>query len=413
MKQTISHTSRATRFPQKTKLASLVSAAVMSLCTITATAAESKNVGKLYGDFRLRFESVEQNNALQDAEALTLRSRIGYKTASANGFSGLIEIEDSRAIIDDYSVPPSDFNRGVYSVIADPESNTEIDQAFVQYKAAGISSKLGRQVITLDNHRFVGHVGWRQDRQTFDALSVNYAPTKAWGLKYAYLDKRNRIFSDDADIESKDHLLNASYKTGAGKLTAYAYLLEVDNGSENGLDTYGLRYSGKSKSGSNTFLYSAEYASQESSSGDNEFDADYIALEGGLKFNGVVAKIGYEKLGSDEGEFGFSTPLATLHKFNGWSDQFLGTPNQGLEDVYAVLTGKVAGGKWLIAYHDFTSDEALEGSDDLGSELNLLYAKKFAKRYNAGIKYAQYDAGSSAFYKVDTDKLWLWVGAKF
>lgn len=374
---------------------------------------DAANTGKFYGDFRLRFESVEQNNALQDAEALTLRSRIGYQTATFNGFSGLIEIEDSRALIDDYAVPPSGFNTGTFSVIADPESNTEIDQAFLKYQAAGFSGKIGRQVITLDNHRFVGHVGWRQDRQTFDALSLGYAPSKAWKLSYSYLDKRNRIFSDDADIDAKDHLLNASFSAPFGKLVAYAYLLEVDNGSDNGLDTYGLRYSGKTPAGSTTVLYSAEFATQESSSGGSKFDADYLALEAGVKVSGIVAKLGYEKLGSDDGAFGFSTPLATLHKFNGWADQFLGTPDQGLEDIYALVTGKVAGGKWLLAYHSYSSDELLDGTDDLGSELNLLYAKKFAKRYNAGIKYAKYDSGSSAFGKVDTDKLWVWVGAKF
>ena len=42
---------------------------------------------------------------LQDAEALTLRSRLGYVTGKFSGFSGLIEFEDSRVVggIDDYN----------------------------------------------------------------------------------------------------------------------------------------------------------------------------------------------------------------------------------------------------------------------------------------------------------------------
>ena len=95
----------------------------------TSTAAADKpNVGKLYGDFRLRYETVEQNNALEDADALTLRSRIGYKTASYEGFSALIEVEDVREIVDDFSVPPAGVRPGQFSVIADPEG-TEVDQA--------------------------------------------------------------------------------------------------------------------------------------------------------------------------------------------------------------------------------------------------------------------------------------------
>ena len=51
-----------------------------------------------------------------------------------------------------------------------------------------------------------------------------------------------------------------------------------------------------------------------------------------------------------------------------------------------------------------------QGVDDLGDEIDFLYAKKFGKHYNAGIKYAQYSAGDIL---VDTDKLWVWVGASF
>jgi hypothetical protein len=36
--------------------------------------------------------------------------------------------------------------------------------------------------------------------------------------------------------------------------------------------------------------------------------------------------------------------------------------------------------------------------------------KKYGKHYSAGIKYAAYSAGD---IKVDADKLWVWIGAKF
>jgi hypothetical protein len=115
-------------------------------------------------------------------------------------------------------------------------------------------------------------------------------------------------------------------------------------------------------------------------------------------------------LGSDEGAFGFSTPLATLHKFNGWSDQFLGTPAQGLVDTSVSFSGKALGGGWQVIYHNFEADNMSDSVDDLGSEMNVSYVKKYAKYYSAGIKYAAYSAGD---IKVDADKLWVWVGAKF
>lgn len=367
--------------------------------------------GKAYADLRLRFETVDQSNALQDAEALTLRSKLGYKTGDYLGLSAVLELEDNRSVlgVNDFSVPPTGFNSGVYSVIADPKS-TEVDQAFVQYDFFAFSAKLGRQVITLDNHRFVGHVGWRQDRQTFDGATLSFKPTEGLNFHLSQITKRNRIFADERDIDSDDTLVNLSYKTGPGVLTAYAYLLEVDKVGPNSIDTYGARFKGSSKIGTTKVVYIAEVASQETN---KEIKTDYAFVEAGAVFKGVAAKVGFESLGSDQGLGGFATPLATLHKFNGWTDQFLSTPQQGLEDLYLTVSGKLAGGKWAATYHDFSADVAASDGDDLGDEINLIYSKKFGEHYYAGAKYGDYSAGASSFNKVDTNKLWIWAGAKF
>jgi hypothetical protein len=372
---------------------------------------EAFTSGKPYLDLRLRFASIDQDNALSDADALTLRTKLGYKTADYAGLSATIEVEDSRAVlgIDDYSVPPTGFKTGEFSVVADPET-TEVDQAFVQYEVGGLTTKLGRQVLTLDNHRFVGHVGWRQDRQTFDGINFVYQANKKLSINASLLSKRNRIFAEDADLDSSDTLLNVSYQTSYGKLTAYAYLLEIDGVGSNSNDTYGVRFSGSRKAGENKFLYTAEFASQENN---NVTDTDYFAIEGGVEFSGFTTNIGMESLGSDNGNGGFATPLATLHKFNGFADQFLATPDQGLEDIYLSVSGRLAGGQWNAIYHDFTADLSKAGADDLGDEINLVYTRKFGDVYSGGVKYADYSAGDTVFSKVDTTKFWIWGGASF
>lgn len=390
----------------------LLSLAVAGVVAGSASFASAGSVvqalktGDVSGDIRLRYESVDQDNALDDASALTVRTRLTYTSGNYNGFSAVIGMEDSRVVAgqDEYTVGPTGFNVGEYSVIADPET-TELDQGYIQYKTGdkvnSFTTKLGRQVITLDGHRFVGHVGWRQDRQTFDGVTMKY---KAGDLTafYGYIDERNRIFSEDADVDASDHLFNVSYKTGIGTLTGYAYLLE-DEATDTEIDTYGVSLKGSTMAGDTKVLYAFEYADQEAGSA----DADYMLVEGGIVVSGITAKLGYEVLGSDDGAYGFSTPLATLHKFNGWADQFLGTPATGLEDTYLSVSTKIAGGKFAVAYHDYAADE---GGDDHGDEWNLLYAKKFGKIYNAGIKYASYSADN---HNVDADKLWVWVGAAF
>ncbi len=362
-------------------------------------------------DLNLRYENVSQDNTLQDADALTLRSRIGLTTGNYKGFSFTASVEDVRIVLGqgDYTVGPTGYKVGEYSVIADPET-TELDQGFLQYRSDALTVKAGRQVIALDGHRFVGHVGWRQDRQTFDAVTVSYKASDSLNVFYGYITQRNRIFAEAADVDSKDHLLNASYTSDFGKLTAYAYLLEVDNNTDNSLDTYGISYSGSIQTDSVKWLYSAEFASQTSKTAATDFDADYYMLEGGAVFSGVTAKVTYEVLGSDGGAYGFSTPLATLHKFNGWTDQFLSTPAQGLKDLALTLGTSVAGGKVTAVYHQFDADEASGGIDDLGSEIDLQYVTKVAEKVTLGVKYGNYSAGDT---KVDTDKLWIWAGLKF
>ena len=379
-----------------------------------ASVSEAFSSGTTSGDFRLRVEAVDQNNALKDASAMTLRSRIAYTTAGYQGFSAKLEFEDSRIVLGqgEYTVGPTGYKGGQYSVIGDPET-TEIDQAFLKYKTDKVIAKIGRQVIALDGHRFIGHVGWRQDRQTFDGLRVVFSPAKKLKFTYGFIDQRNRIFAEAADVDSADHLFNGSFRTGFGKLGAYAYLLENEDGVSNALDTYGVSLKGSTKFDQTKILYATELASQTSEVGTTEKDAIYLLLEAGTVVGGITTKLGYEMLGSDNGVYGFSTPLATGHKFNGWSDQFLGTPPQGLVDIYLSVGGKAAGGKWAAIYHDFSADESTATVDDLGTEINLLYARKLGKHYNGGIKYAAYSAGDTAAGKVDTDKLWLWLGASF
>ena len=387
-----------------------------SLCLVSAQAlsvglVEAITGGETSGDFNLRYESVEQDNALKDASAMTLRSRLGYSTASLSNFSATLEFEDVRVVAgrDSYSVPPTAFKTGRYSVIADPET-TELDQGFVQYKNDTVTARLGRQVIAYDGHRFVGHVGWRQDRQTFDAMRVDVSPAKDFIVSYSYIDQRNGIFAEAGDQDSKDHLINASVNTPIGKLVVYGYLLELDNNTDNALDTYGVSLSGSASVADAKFLYSVEYAKQEFELGITERDAKYMLVEAGVVVGGITGKLGYESLGSDSGAYGFSTPLATLHKFNGWADIFLNTPAQGLVDTYASIGGSLAGGSWNVTYHEFAADEGSAALDDFGSELDVSYARKFGKHYNAGIKYAGYKADDFA---VDTDKIWVWVGLSF
>jgi hypothetical protein len=138
-------------------------------------------------------------------------------------------------------------------------------------------------------------------------------------------------------------------------------------------------------------------------------DATYISAEIGKKVGPVMLKGQYESLGAKSAtDAGFTTPWATLHKFNGFTDQFLGgTPAGGLSDkiITAVYKNEKLG-KFVGAFHKFDSAQA---STNLGSELDLIWAKKIAGvavLAKAGI-YTKGDVGT------DTKKIWLQAAYTF
>ena len=254
-------------------------------------------------------------------------------------------------------------------------------------------------------HVFVGNVGWRANEQTFDAVTLTYSKDEL-SLHYSFIDQVNGILPRfDADTTS--HLLNAGYKVGTGKITAYAYLLEDDDTENSQRDTFGLSYNGSYDMDGTKLIYKAEYATQSTETA----DTNYFALEGGAVVSGVTLALGNETLGSDDGNAAFETPLATKHKFNGWADKFLSTTvstsGDGLSDTYVKAAGAVAGVKLVGFYHTFNS---VEDDVDFGNELDLLAVKKLDDTFTVGAKAAFYSAGDTG---VDTTKMWAWVQAKF
>lgn len=405
---------------KKIILASAISTALLAAAMPSQAQSFTELVqeGDVIAELRVRYEGVDEDNAKDNAVAMTARTRLGYETASMVGFKVLAEYDHVTALQDEYN-SATDFgsNDTSKSVVVDPATG-DINRAQISYTSKEFGAVLGRQRIILDNARFVGNVGWRQNEQTYDAARFDLTMVKDLTATYVYMSQVNSIKFEDQEAEN--HLLNLGYQTPFGKVVSYAYLLNNKSGANDVThDTYGLSFKGKAPVAGVELLYAAEYAAQTQNSGvtnakDN--DAAYTFLEGGVKVSGISLLAGMEVLGGD-GDYAFETPLATKHAFNGWADKFLSTNNSttnpddnmvnGLQDAYAKVAGSVAGIKLAAVYHDYSSDK---DSVDLGSEVNLLAAKKFDDNFSAGIKFAQYSAGDTG---IDTDKLWAWAEAKF
>lgn len=412
-----------------TMVAGLVSG-IVSTATAGDMFVEAIKNGKFYIDERYRYEFVDQEGQPNNANASTLRNRVGFKSAPFYNFMFLVEIENVM------NIGSERFNNTIngrtqYPVVADVESE-EINQLFLQYSGIpNTSVKVGRQVIVIDNMRFVGHVGWRQNNQTFDAALIQNKSLPNTTLTYAYVDRVNRIFGNDSpvgNIETETHILHGATKLdGLGTLKGYGYLLDHET-AFNRLSsaTFGGSFSGKYNIIEDYALhYHAEYASQEEyGDNPNTYDTDYYHLALGVSKSGLKATIGYEVLGSDNG-IGFATPLATGHIFNGFADQFLVTPGAGLEDLYVDVTYKVKGmpsdlsflnGLLLKAqYHDFNSEV---GSLNFGSEFDFYAKLPLPRGFYIEAKYAAYNAEAGNGLNagrggVDVEKFTLGMGWKY
>ena len=372
--------------------------------------------GKINVNSNLRYEyaDIESFGGGLDPEesnALTIRTRLGYTTENLAGFKGMLEFENVTSLNgeDDYNPAGLNPQSATRSVIADPEAN-EVNRAWLSYEKMDTTFKFGRQRILLDDARFIGNVIWRQNEQTFDAFSLrntNLIPKTE--LFYAYLFRIHRILGDDhpaGNWDSDSHLFHASYKLSDPlKLTGFGYLLDLEDAAAVSSSTIGATLEGKYPVNKDwTLSYELEFATQ-SDYGDNptDYTASYYFLKGGATYKKLNFGIGHEVLGSDNGRIGFSTPLATAHKFNGWADTFLATPADGLVDTHVWMGYKLPGEIPLkVIYHDFSAED---GSNDYGNEVNLIATKKIGKYFSLLAKAGIYQEGDNG--RAGRTRYWL------
>ena len=358
-------------------------------------------------NWRVRYEGVDQDGFAEDANALTSRIRAGFESGAISNTRLLAEMVGTAELSSEFNSTTN--GQTDYPVVPDPGGFAEINRfALINESLDKTRMTLGRQRLILDDARFVGNVGWRQNEQTFDGL-VSTTTGERFTADFAWFNQVNRILGPDSpngEWNGDVILLNASRSFGFGILTAFAYGMEFDEAPAASNETFGLRFSGSRPYGETSLIYTLSFASQ-SDAGNNQADysEDYSKVEGGVSRGRFTAALGLEVLGGN-GSAAFVTPLATLHAFQGWADKFLATPASGIEDSYLrfayrpAQTGPFDSVNLTAFYHQFDADL---GSVDYGDELDLSIAAR-AGRVTLTLKYAAYKAESLL---ADTDKLWF------
>lgn len=353
-----------------------------------------------FGDARLRYHTIDQDAFEQSAEALSLRIKLGFELNIFENSTALIEFEGSENFIEDFN----DTLNGQIDrpSISDPE-NFDINR--LQFQTDIIPDTrltLGRQRIALDDWRFIGHWDFRQNEQTFDAARIE-SKIGPGLLDAAYVGHVERQFGNDSPVGEFDgdsFLLNYGLVTPVGRLVAFYYGLDLETGSDEILDlssaTSGVRINGRYKWTDWGLNWDASIAQQTDFAGNpNDYAAIYAATKLGVEYRNYDFSVKAELLGTDNGQ-AVQTPLGTLHRLNGAADQFLTTPDEGLQD-FSVSAGYKFRNVGVFediraraSYHWFESDE---GNDYLGEEIDIELSGKW-KNIRFALEYADYNANS-------------------
>jgi hypothetical protein len=385
---------------------------------LLALGAASPAIGqsvKPLAEARVRYETAHQDGLPRDADAMTARVRAGLSISDGR-WSALAEAQGNLAIVDDYfdGLAPDPTR----PLVADPQS-IGLYRAQLQYRTAGAALTAGRQRIVLDDERFVGAAGIRNNGQTFDAVRAELTPMKGLKVDLSYAWSVNTVWGIDGTgarqgaIGGDNVLANIGYATPAGTLTGFAYRVDQDEAAVQGYrlssQTYGVRFAGTRPIGRATLTYQASWATQSDlNRNPNDYRADYWLADASIDLAGPRLGAGYEVLGADDGRpfTSFQTPLAAVFRYNGWTERFTPKPPDGLRDLYASggwgwkRLGRASNVSVQAIWHRFESDRLVR---HYGDEWNFL-AQATIGGTIASLRYADYRADRFA---TDTRKLWL------
>jgi len=394
--------------------------------------------GHLLLDVRGRWEHVDQTKTAilkEDADAYTIRTQLGWETGAWNHLKALLEFQDVAHVgPENYAVNPpgaatpplNGASKARYPVVNDPDE-VELNRLQLAWSPVKeFTATIGRQRILIDDQRFVGNVGWRQNEQTFDAARAEFAVAGFSGA-YVYIDRINRVLGPSTNWSSDSHLFNLAYTAAPQlRLEGFVYALDFANSAINSSITEGGRVTGKAPLGPLQLSYGATYADQKTyhSGATPHFDLGYWDVNLAATWKMVTGKADYEVLDGN-GVRGFTTPLATTHGFNGWADAWAAPGgNKSFVDGIKDLSGSLAyrppikakylfGPELTAIYHDFHDEKT---GAALAHEVDLLATASFTKQLTGLVKFADFQRNGAVPTGTATpppSRTKVWVGFEY
>jgi hypothetical protein len=360
-------------------------------------------------DLRYRLELVDDSRFAEDATASTLRARVGLTSPDWSGWRAGLTAHANRAVgIEDYNATANGLTE--FPVVADPDDEG-ISEAWLEYAPVPeLAIRAGRQRLIEDNARFLGNVGFRQLEQTFDAVTLGLE-RGTWQVDLRWLDKAHRIFGPSnpdellAEAELDTWMATVAHPLGDARLAFYAQRIVYDDRPASHRNL-GFRLTGPLPA-AGSLNYRVEYARQAGiEEREDVATQDYLHVRLAQRLEAWHWFAGHERLGGD-GSTAFQTPLATLHAFNGWSDQFLSTPPDGLVDTYLAAGRRLGDWTGLIKLHDFRRDH---GSGRYGREFGAQLQRPLGDALTLSVKAALFEGDDG---RPDVTKTWFTLNGRW
>ncbi len=364
--------------------------------------------GEVFGDARVRAERLTDSSLPESAEAVTARVRAGFVTGEFRRLSALIEAEAT--VVHGDTAPPGGAGWPYPSIGA--AGNIELNRIQLSYDHDALYAALGRQILAFGDERYVGNEDWRQDDRTFDAIAAWYDIAPGLELAYAYVWRMNDTYGS-AHLRSDSHLLNAEWtRSGALRLSAFAFLIDLPGAAQLSSATFGARARGALPAGPAVFDYDIAWARQvDHGAAAGNFALDDITASGGLAYGPASVSARFQRLEGD-GVRGITYPFASRHGQRGWTDLFEHGPADGLR-VWT-LRGQMnfAAFRSLgfmrrlaleAAWHDYAA--ILGGGPRLGHEWNAAARLNFARSWSARLAWADFSGAAAG--PPDQRRIWL------
>ena len=319
--------------------------------------------------------------------------------------------------------------------------NLRIQEAWADIKLAEFTSlKVGRQPISYDDQRILGGLGWAQQARTHDAAILKYL-NNGYSLDLGGALNTNAstgpVYNNSTLFTYRDMgLLRANKKYGKLNISALALVNTYQDGIVVGnpkasLFTGGV-HTGYKTGGLNltTNIYFQDGQRLAPTTGAVlDVKGAYLAsLLAKYKFSDkFTLGAGYESIsGRTDDSAAFFPIYGTNHKFNGLMDRFyVGNHgnSSGLNDLQVSVATKISGIAVSLTGHYFTEVQDVASAPgtntgavglsgkDLGSELDLVLAKKF-KEFSLAGGYSQFFEPSGVIGKNTQNWAWLMLTIK-